>query len=328
MKKPTALIYGYDGFDSDVAINLVDFYSDLGFKVFLSRKLIESDLICAMRPPNTQIFDTKFKKIHIFDYACKLKSDFVQEAAKRENVTIFLPSNKALRDKLPDNSGYRDNVKIMLPPVSVKRWLKKIELKKWSLVHIGNFKANYVDELDTEGCSFLEFILKNNVEVWGEGWSRYLPSQLVHGRVALLRSSQIYCKAAVSVGNMYPYQRGKTISGRFWQSPLANCPILTERELDEMKIPGVFKVDFKTLDLSIIEKTYSELDSVSQLSEEFWIDHYQKCLESVRELTLPIFRDFSSHRTRSNLVSRAKIDTWNVFRNIKYRLRLDGKYQL
>ena len=44
-KSKTCLIFGMDGFDLCVSINLTLYYASLGFRVFLSRTLFPADVL-------------------------------------------------------------------------------------------------------------------------------------------------------------------------------------------------------------------------------------------------------------------------------------------
>jgi hypothetical protein len=105
----------------------------------------------------------------------------------------------------------------------------------YDYVHIGHRKPNpggdpillQMDAIAGGGrCHF-----------WGKGWPA--SGLTVHGPASLHESQQIYRRSNFALGVMYPFQRGRTISGRMWQAPLNGCMLISEAVPPGVPLPGV-----------------------------------------------------------------------------------------
>lgn len=272
----TCLIYGHNGLDLDVTLNIRSFYKKLGFKVIFSDNLYPADLLVVLRAVDKEIDVTNynFSLIHVYDYGGWDYDAFVRTIDQQ--ITYIFCTSEAKKTRLTEVLKFpKEQVFIALPPVDISLWSKKLKPLEYDSVHIGNFKPITAD--DIYKTRFDEAISYFKPHIWGLGW--LLSQNHYHGKAGVFHVSSIYAKSKFAFGLMYPFQRDVTFSGRFWQAPLNGCYILSEPGLYTQKIPGVIETDYSISD--IIEKMSLILDreALQKESQDFWIK--QNSLTSV-----------------------------------------------
>jgi hypothetical protein len=271
----TCLIYGHNGLDLDVTLNLRSFYKRLGFRVFFSEKLYDADLLVVLRAVD-DVIDIKpfhFSLVHVYDYGGWDYDAFVNTI--NHAITYIFCTSEVKKDRLIQQLHFpKKQVFVALPPVDVYLWSKKIEGVQYEMVHIGNFKP--ISNDDPIKQLFNEAIIHFKTNVWGMGWS--IDEKFYHGKTGLFSVSSIYAKSKFAFGLMYPFQRDITFSGRFWQAPLNGCSVFSEVGLYTSKIPGVVETDYSIGDIE--RKIKSEVDRIELQKEanEFWTKQYATTL--------------------------------------------------
>jgi hypothetical protein len=317
----TCLIYGHNGLDLDVTLNLRSFYKRLGFKVFFSEKLYDADLLVVLRAVDNEIDISSFgySLVHVYDYGGWDYDAFVNTIDHA--ITYIFCTSEVKRARLIEQLHFpKEHVFIALPPVNVHLWSKKIEEVRYKMVHIGNFKP--ISNDDPIKQLFNEAIIHFKTNVWGMGWN--IDKKFYHGKTGLFSVSSIYAKSKFAFGLMYPFQREVTFSGRFWQAPLNGCSVFSEVGLYTSTIPGVIETDYSIGDLE--KKLNHEVDriSIQKEAKEFWINQYKKTLSLV-EPTCLILKDrgfninnFLVYTSLSvNNFLRVAYQRWSVFKIIK-----------
>ena len=286
--KPTALIFGHDGLDVDVAINLKHLYQDLGFRVVIAKQLHVADLLCVIRTPirqNSDIF--RYSQIHVFDYVCAENIEFLSSLVNHPKSTIFVPSIRRFNHNGDLNPALEEKMLVLLPPVFTKIWIsKKIPKEHFNIVHVGNFKPYYENNTDVYANRFINQMANGSVKIWGKGWNKKILQSNIIKPAPLLKVSLIYKSASLALGMMYPFQRNYTISGRYWQAPLNGALLITEPNVVAEGIPGVVQSDY-IQDLTKLTNLLNE-DSRIQIKKSakiFWDNHYRESIEIISRIT-------------------------------------------
>jgi hypothetical protein len=81
---------------------------------------------------------------------------------------------------------------------------------------------------------------------------------------------KFYQKNKLALGVMYSWQRGKTVSGRFWQAPLSGCTLLSEAVPMALNIPGVYQVNYQSLNIDIANLKNSS--SIADEAYTYWTE--------------------------------------------------------
>ena len=275
------LIYGHNGLDLDVTMNLRSFYKSLGFKVIFSENLHQADLLVVLRAVSNPINLTKYKfsLIHIFDYVGWDYNQLLKSI--KHDITFIYCTNPIKQQGIIDNCGFpKEHIFVVLPPVDTNLWSSKIEKKEYEFVHIGNFKK--IEEGDITRKRFLKILIEWNVNVWGINWKGVgILKKLYHGKLGLFNVSKIYLKSKFALGLMYPFQRHVTFSGRFWQAPLNGCYVFSEAGYYTKSIPGIIETDYTAQDFK--GKSLLQTDSIALQKEakQFWDDQYKFTLSYI-----------------------------------------------
>lgn len=278
MKEPimkTCVIYGQNGLDLDVALNLTVFYKKLGFKTIFSSKLIGANLIVILRAVDSPLVLPEgfwYDQMHIYDYGGWEYESFIRSVDKSK--AFFFTTSPEMSEKLKGEFSIDENkVSIMLPPVEVELWVSKVRKKEYDFVHIGNFKKDIQDLYRT---NFLNTLDELNVKIWGLGWPERFKRNYL-GKAGLFEVSKIYSKSKLALGLMYSFQRSTTFSGRFWHAPLNGCCLLSEPGKYSRAFPGVIEVEYNsTLNLAT-KFTHLDNQAIQNEAIGFWRKENEKC---------------------------------------------------
>lgn len=321
----TCLIYGHNGLDLDVTLNLCSFYRRLGFKVFFADKLYDADLLVVLRAVDAEIDISPYhySLIHVYDYVGWDYDAFVNTVG--HSITFIFCTSPKKRERLIRELHFpEENVFVALPPVDVKLWSKSIKDVQYEIVHIGNFKP--ISNGDPIKQLFNEAIIHFKTNVWGMGWT--IDKNYYHGRTTLFTVSSIYAKSKFALGLMYPFQRDVTFSGRFWQAPLNGCSVFSEYGLFTSNLPGVIETDYSINDLERkIEKKVDRI-ALQIKAREFWIKKYEETLNLVMP-TFMIMKDTGFNWKKlclygylsMNNIFRLYYQKWSLFKIIKNKFQ-------
>lgn len=237
-----------------------------------------------------------YPQVHVFDYVGKPLHQMLSALAAQDSVHVFTSSARraASYRACTDLDGI--NFHFQLPPVNVDVWRRKVAGPQYSLVHIGNLKPFYRDGSDSDATAFLSRLSQADVQVWGGGWGSGGEAISAHGRARMHTVSEIYAHSVISLGMMYPFQRGITISGRFWQAPLNGCLLLSESPPPSDEIPGVAVVEYADGGQfeTIIHRDHDRVALQAEASQ-FWYEHFASAKQAVAEALLDI--ENSGHRS-------------------------------
>lgn len=281
--RPTVLVYGHDGLDPDVSVNLLQAYRASGYRPFLSRQLVPADAVCVERTPTDAVDLSAYGAVHVLDYACQSNAEFLRGLQHHPEVAVFFPSAKRRDEQLELVPALERAARVLLPPVAVAAWVATPRPKRrLPLVHIGNFKPYYRDRSDPYASHMLALAETGAIHLWGQGWEGYAPAAMQHGKAALRSVGVIYADTQVALGMMYPYQRNRTISGRFWHAPLNGALLLSEAGSLGLPIPGVVETaDMPTA--GELERLVSRHDSdaVAREAQTFWTSAWDTFRQAV-----------------------------------------------
>lgn len=259
----TCVILGVDGFDVDVARNLRSLYRKLGYSVVLARTPRPCDVLVIHRPPNAPVDTAAARSVHVFDYVGGPLEMFAENMSTKNNVHVFC-SSEFRANEMATWSPHL-NIDVLYPPVHVNNWIEPVSKVKWELVHIGNYKPSYADGSDEQGQLFLNQLVSTDTDVWGERWDG-LPIR-THGRLKTAAVSRVYSQSRAALGMMYPFQRPRSMSGRYWHAPLNGCYLLVEFGAPT-EVPGVGD---KPLDF---EESEQQRRARQAEAVSYWSAHY------------------------------------------------------
>ena len=266
----TCLIYGQNGLDYDVALNLVWFYERLGFMVAITDYPNDADLLVVLRARDAELIidNINISIMHVYDYGGWDFDGFVRSVDKTKTWIFCTSEHK--RQRLIDILQFpEEKVFLALPPVDVSRWSNRLKRVSYELVHIGHYKR--VDN-DKVNILFNDVIRSFRVHVWGAGWADFTLNGYLHGKLGLFKVSSIYSRSKNSLGLMYPFQRDSTYSGRFWHAPLNGCRVLSEPGLYSNKIPGIVETDYSHQDIESKLKIPFDREELQLLALNFWME--------------------------------------------------------
>jgi hypothetical protein len=295
--RPTCLIYGQDGFDLDVLANLHFTYTRLGFSVAYANRLVPADLLVVQRPSDAPLDLSLHKFVHIFDYVGVPINGLLESIPRGANAHVFTTSKTRMDSLRSESMPFpADNIRNAFIPVNLRRFSNTPRKRQHKVVHIGNFKPYYAEQIDPYSTNFLHAIRQLDVAVWGGGaWDPFIPKESIRGRVKLGQVSGIYSSSDFALGMMYPFQREVTYSGRFWHSPLNGCTLLSEPTQLAEGMPGIRITDYSRRDLREITDSCPDRFAVQRKAKAFW---QSQNVDSMEEIKFAL-RNFSVDQSRS-----------------------------
>jgi len=213
-------------YDKDVYINTRIFYKRAGYK-YIGINKVNADLIVVLRgnPQNIMYYDGI---VHIYDYVKNSTANWKYYFPDADK--IFLISLSHYKESL----GVLNVFSYL--PVIPEFW-QKISRNPQSRIpisHIGSYKEIKNDSITK---SFVQVLVNKDVKVFGNNW--HLVGIKTHG-IAHYEANLKFATSDLTLGIMYPYQRGKTLSSRAWHGPIHGCMILSSEEdrVTGLTIPG------------------------------------------------------------------------------------------
>jgi hypothetical protein len=305
----SCIIVNNEGFDLDVALNLDAFYSACGFDVGYATEPRDADLLVFQR---AKVFDRRYSarapRCHVHDYSKTGVLKAVAQVDGLQDIAVISPSDPGA--DAADNALSYTHVRAY-HPVCASLWsnVPRPQLR-FQQVHIGHQKKT--DAPDPLQALFSQALLDaKDCAVFGNGWKedpRF--AGRAHGPCTLHETQVIYAATALAAGVMYPYQRGKTLSGRMWQGPLNGCQVLTEALPPGMSLPGVHLTrDYSELQHPVA--THARRQTITAEAQTYWTE---QAVDLARTLGLP-FGGESRARARWLYLTRV------YSRYLKTRLR-------
>lgn len=226
----TCSILSFDYQDFDVYLNTRLFYRLAGFRVQTSLSYSSLDLLVILRgiPPHPA---PEFSGVlHVFDYVRELSVDYsLYFPNASEIIYISLSSPAHLRPSDRYVYGY--------VPVFPAIWLHpraSITIDS-PPVHIANYKPMNDDPYQKQ---LITLIQNRCVNVFGAKWER---TNIKAMPLSYLSANSLLSKSSICFGLMYPYQRGKSLSGRMWQAPIQGCLVISEAATNIFDCPGIIE---------------------------------------------------------------------------------------
>jgi len=248
----------FDYLDFDVYLNTRTFYALAGFAPASSVKLASCDLLVVFRGIPHRVFPEFSGPIHFFDYVCQYRLELRDYFPNATSITIISIDR--------DQHRSTDDIHVYgYLPVIPSIWQFSFPFTRRSSlpIHVSNYKPLQEDPFQED----LLFLIKTGrIKVFGSKWERI---QVKARPLSYLSANCILATASICYGLMYPYQRGRSLSGRMWQAPINGCFVITESNTNPFLCPGVFEVP-----------SFGDLPSLEQLSSrelalqasKFWLD--------------------------------------------------------
>lgn len=315
MKRGRCVIVGLGGFDPDVLANLALFYGACGYETKIADTPVDCDLLIIQRGTYTDVaFEVRADACHIYDYAAIGTSD-LHQCFPLISTPVVIASGHGASGKTVPGRAIRS-----FHPVIPALWradLSGAEIKpSFEFVHVGHRKPNPDGD---ERLRELDSIARSGAcDFWGNGWKAAAPNGAhIHGDASLHQCQGIYRRARLALGVMYPFQRGRTISGRMWQAPLNGCTVISECSAPDIPLPGVFTCG----DFMAVIKSPPPAARRAALIEE--------CSEYWSAATTRLARELGlSYTPPSDLDVRLAYLKWIYSRHIKRRWPLPGAAML
>jgi hypothetical protein len=276
MAKLVCRIVSSDYLDKDVYLNVRAFYRAAGFRLIppgaSSNRASgdRADLLVVLRGDNGSDLKNFRGPIHIYDYVKEYAVDWARRYPLAAHITVVAlaaSSFQPAEDSQSDSASSRVSRVDAYLPVIPALWRRPWSRKRQQPVHISNFKRMGDDAYQRD---LLSLIRAGLVRAFGANW------QLagVEARpLSYLQANRLLAASATCFGLMWPYQRGRTLSGRMWQAPLNGCFVLSENGTDILGCPGVLEREaFHDAAASLV-LTPEACCELAQEASAFWESH-------------------------------------------------------
>lgn len=254
-QRPHCQILSFDYLDFDVLINVRMFYRLAGYGICSS--IDESSLIVILRGYPPRSYPEYTKEVHIYDY--------VKE--NQINYKEFFPSASSIIYISVDTSSafhLYDTLVQRYLPVFPQIWSdeKSHSLQKSILpLHIGNLKPLSNDSYQSQ---LIELANSKYFRVYGDKWFKVF---IQTKALSYFSANKILSRSSFCFGLMYPYQRGRSLSGRMWQAPINGCFVISELDTNIFHCPGVIEVSHYSQNFSYL---YSHTTELAADACNFW----------------------------------------------------------
>jgi len=244
MNRPICRIVSSEYLDKDVYLNIRAFYRAAGYRLIppaARPKGADEDrakLLVVLRGDNGSDLKHFTGSIHIYDYVKEYVVDWAQRypaAAQITVVALAASSCHFSEESQPASEPARLRWVDAYLPVIPALWMRPWAGKSQQPVHISNFKRMGADAYQQD---LLALIRSGVVRAFGANWQ--LAGVKAHP-LSYRQANRVLAASAWCFGLMWPYQRGRTLSGRMWQAPLNGCFVLSETGTDILGCPGVLE---------------------------------------------------------------------------------------
>jgi len=281
--------------DLDVYLNVKLFYKSAGFRVLKDKRLLDPDLLVVLRG-DKEISDHEYAGIvHAYDYVREYKIEWKERFPKAKKIFVISPTPPDFPDGVTYVKGYL--------PVIPELWQSPIKMKDSRPVHISHFKPMGEDRYQQD---LLKLIKSGLVRVYGKKWDK---AGIKAKPLSYWQVNRMFAASSCCYGLMYPYQRGKTLSGRMWQAPLKGCFVISEAGTNIAGCPGVIEVSgFNRDNIAAIDRSIDACKTLSADATRYWKKATQRLAD---ELGLNIIhvRHISAQRIISAALSRLHFET-------------------
>jgi len=247
MDRPICRIISSDYLDKDVYLNIRAFYRAAGYRLIPPTARLNGasdekvDLLVVLRGDNGSDLKDFHGPIHVYDYVKEYSVDWESRYPSAAHVTVvalaassFHPAEDSQFASIASSRVSRVDAYL---PVIPALWMRPWSGKRQQPVHISNFKRMGDDAYQRD---LLALICAGVVRAFGANWQ--LAGVKAHP-LSYRQANQQLAASAWCFGLMWPYQRGRTLSGRMWQAPLNGCFVLSETGTRILGCPGVIECE-------------------------------------------------------------------------------------
>ncbi len=228
--KKICCVMSFDFLDRDVWLNVDWFYRSAGYQVRTNRYTRNADLLVILRGhPDAGVRGHR-GIVHVYDYVKELQIDW--RSALPCAASIHLISLEPLVAPLDGVTFVRGYL-----PVFPSLWKSPSHGRKHRPVHISNFKPMGKDQYQLD---LVHLIQQGSLAVFGGRWDR---AGVETRSLSLWEANRLLAASTHCCGLMYPYQRGRTLSGRMWQAPVQGCFVVSEAGTNIFGCPGILEVE-------------------------------------------------------------------------------------
>lgn len=296
--RKTYSVHLTDMYDKDVFINIRIFYARCGYR-FVGFNKNNSDLIVILRGTRQNLMDYS-GSIHVYDYVKNFRE-------YGEFFNTNLPNRYLITLETGIDIRFGHEIRAYLP-VFPKFWQNLVSvdsIRNQGITHIGSYKGLK----DSVEQGMINFLKRKNVKVFGFNWSKVgiITSGLSH-----FKSNRMFSQSMITVGLMYPYQRGKTLSSRAWHGPIHGCYLLSHESeaVKSLNLPGLIYT--KLWDETVlIDLSAFDAKKLRLLATEYWENHTD---DLALKLGMSMMR-----RSRG-------LERWLVFYELKFK-HLKGNFR-
>jgi hypothetical protein len=251
-------IFSFDYLDYDVFLNVQAFYRLAGYSVSSDLNISALNLLIVLRGIPPRIYNEFTGIIHYYDYVKEHSynpNDYFPNASAIYYIGIESLADKNLNEKSTYITAY-------LPIIS-SLWQFSLPFGRRSnkLIHISNYKPL---QNDTYQKQLINLIRNKKVKVYGSKWDKI---NISAKPLTYLSANLKLASCMICFGLMYPYQRGKSLSGRMWQAPLQGCIVISEEGTNLYECPGVIEVSSF---LQIPNIPMSDSSQIAHQASRFW----------------------------------------------------------
>jgi hypothetical protein len=230
--KKKCCFFFLDYVDFDVYLNARIFYHLAGFQVVHEDHIANCSLVVFFRGMPARVYPEYVGPVHFYDYVHEYSIpilDFFPNASSITIISFDIPS------KYYSPCAYVYGYLPVIPGL----WKFSLPFSSRSPipVHLANYKP--IDS-DAYQAILISKIRAGRIRVYGRMWNRV---EISARPCSYLSANLLLSKASICYGLMYPYQRGKSLSGRMWQAPIQGCVVLSEANTNLLGSPGILEVD-------------------------------------------------------------------------------------
>jgi len=277
MDRPICRIVSSDYLDKDVYLNIRAFYRAAGYRLIPPTASVndashdQADLLVVLRGDNGCDLKDFHGPIHVYDYVKEYAVNWELRYPSAAHVTVVALGSSSFHPGEDSQSASDDSSRVSRVdaylPVIPALWMRPWSGKRQQPVHISNFKRMGDDAYQ---LALLALIRAGVVRAFGANWQ--LAGVRAHP-LSYRQANQLLAASAWCFGLMWPYQRGRTLSGRMWQAPLNGCFVLSETGTDILGCPGVIECEAFYADASILKLTPEACRDLADEALAFWERH-------------------------------------------------------
>ncbi len=127
-----------------------------------------------------------------------------------------------------------------------------------------------------------KFIESYEITIFGGRWQRI---GVASRSLSYWQANRLIAASSSCFGLMYPYQRGRSLSGRMWQAPINGCFVISEAGTNPHALPGLIEAESFGPQEANRHFSLEECRRLSEQASAFWRNQTS---ELARQLDLPL----------------------------------------